>query len=293
VATTIRATSPDIVCLQEVEVNHAHQQTRLWSTAHFDNQPALLAEQTGLTHHAFAECIKCVATGTLTKGKERHNKPECHGSFGVAILSRYPILDQKILTFTKYKKKTKRNALAVLVAVDDGSKIWVVCTHLGCHSGPEQYAQALELLPFLSSLAADPAAAGVILAGDTNSPPFFNAIKHLKKNGMTDTWETNGSGSCGTTFPALGWPCCYSWTCCPPLLKLDYIMFQTSSTTTSRKIECDASWVVQDGDSENAGADAVDLNASDHRPLAAIFRVTGVVLDDVNVLLAGGATGVK
>jgi len=270
-----------------VEVNHALQQTRIWSTAHFDDQPALLSEQTGLKYHAFAEALRCKGKGTFPSGSETHNEPEALGSFGIAIISRFPILDQKILTYTKYQKKTLRNALAVLIEVD-GSKVWFVCTHLGCHSGPEQHAQAVELAPFLRDLAADQGAKGVILAGDTNSPPFFGAIKHLKKNGMTDTWEGGGNrSSCfgGTTFPALGWPGCYSWVCCPPLLKLDYIMYRSSGLGNTA-MECDATWVVQDGDSEN-GEDKVDLMASDHRPLCAVFRVVGVDLSDITVTTAG------
>mmetsp|Transcript_47070 Transcript_47070/g.81018 ORF Transcript_47070/g.81018 Transcript_47070/m.81018 type:complete len:327 (+) Transcript_47070:133-1113(+) len=287
VGQTISATKPDLVALQEIEVNHVRQQTRLWSTVHFDNQPKLLSEAVGLQHCVFAPAIRSVAVGNLSNGKESHNESDCHGSFGIAILSRFPILDTKTLNFTQYKRKTLRNALAVLVETE-GVKVWFVCTHLGCHFGGEQYEQVKELLPFLHTLAQDLNASGVILAGDTNSPPFFKAIRHLKRQGMIDTWDQAGGRSCSTTFPALGWPCCYSWTCCPPLLKLDYIMFRPSTRAMQPCLECIATWVVQDGDSEDNGLHNVDLMASDHRPLCATFHVRRLSDDRVEFQAGGG-----
>ena len=92
VAHTISALASDIVALQEVEVNKANQKTRLWSFVHEDDQPALLAAATGLVHHAFAPAVKSIYTGMVVE--EHDTELAQNGHFGVAILSKHPILEQ-------------------------------------------------------------------------------------------------------------------------------------------------------------------------------------------------------
>jgi hypothetical protein len=101
VASTLAALGSDLIALQEIEANDEFQQTRLWSEAHHDDQPELLRSLSGMKHVRFAKCINCIATGTLSNGKEKHNKPECKGRFGVAILSNLDILDERTLVFKK------------------------------------------------------------------------------------------------------------------------------------------------------------------------------------------------
>jgi endonuclease/exonuclease/phosphatase family metal-dependent hydrolase len=130
----------------------------------------------------------------------------------------------------------------------NNTPLWFLCTHLGCHSGPEQHAQSLELAEFIKELSAD--GTPVLLAGDTNSPPWFAAMRHLRNSvPMVDTWASANACDCSTTFPALGLPCCYSWTCCPPMLKLDHIY-----ATQTSQVTCVGTRVHVNGDSEGGGA---------------------------------------
>ena len=83
--------------------------------------------------------------------------------------------------------------------------------------------------------------------GDYNSPPLFEAAKTIKQNGFRDCRGRN-------TFPALGWPCCFWMTCCPPIFKLDYCVYR------SEEYYCNE-------DGADVLADKSLLVASDHRPL--------------------------
>ena len=181
----------DIVAIQEVEVNTETQKTRIWSVEHADDQPALLGATTGLFHTAFAPAVTSISLGTM---KEEHDTPlSSSGIFGIGILSRFPILEQKVIKFQKYKGKTQRNALAVKVQPSASSDpIWFVCTHLGCHTGAEQLQQARELSTWMCALDGS-----VLCCGDTNSPQWFAAIKALTQGGFVDV------GGC-RTFPAIG-----------------------------------------------------------------------------------------
>lgn len=167
--------------------------------------------------------------------------------------------------YKRYRSKTQRNALAVRITPGN-LPLWFVCTHLGCHTGSEQNQQALELSEWTnSSRFTDHDSSGgagtIIVTGDCNAPPWFRAAGSLRRNGFRDCRG-------GRTFPALGWPCCFWMTCCPPLLKLDYCLYR------SEDYRCG------DGGAEVMGDKSL-LVASDHRPLRVEFVSTVPVLDGV------------
>jgi len=170
--------------------------------------------------------------------------------------------------YTAYPKTNNPLLVASLLTVA-GETLWFVCTHLGCHTGAEQFQQAKELFLFTEDLRlnhSDSTTFGLIVCGDTNSPPGFKAIDAMRglpvyrptllrkvlpvwalwallekvfacvvkgveespsncPNCLTDTWDECENGIKGSgTFPALGLPGAYWATCCPPIMKLDYIM---------------------------------------------------------------------
>eukprot|EP00566_Odontella_aurita_P000160 CAMPEP_0113530088 /NCGR_PEP_ID=MMETSP0015_2-20120614/2745_1 /TAXON_ID=2838 /ORGANISM="Odontella" /LENGTH=243 /DNA_ID=CAMNT_0000428771 /DNA_START=62 /DNA_END=794 /DNA_ORIENTATION=- /assembly_acc=CAM_ASM_000160 len=195
---------PAVVCLQEIEANHSTQQTRVWSSVHSSHQPRELASSLALEHCHFAPAISSVAS---SRYREVHDCSDAKGGFGIATLSKYPILEVRRRTF--HRLKTIRNALACLIALPNGAKVWVVNTHLGCHWGGEQFQQAKELARFIDSLGMSSETcgpedvSGIILCGDFNSLPFFRSVKVMKSFGLIDTWGTKGLGP-GCTFPADG-----------------------------------------------------------------------------------------
>ena len=175
--------------------------------------------------------------------------------------------------------------------------IWVVNTHLGCHSGGEQYEQAMELGVFLRSLSPlRPTCVGasngtivhplpqIILCGDFNSPPFFRSVEVIRRAGFVDTWEVGGTGrGRGGTFPSDGRipalpPVC-SFVCCSktPLLRLDYIWFQDESRYHHVEVDEKEKPTIVDGQIglrlRSACVVKNDLArcASDHLPIACLF----------------------
>ena len=180
------------------------------------------------------------------------------GKFGIAILSRYPIVSIRIHKFKRYKHKTIRNRMACLVSLPNDTRIWVVNTHLGCHFiGREQHQQAIELVSFINSLETNSTKiVGVVVCGDMNSPPIYKSIRTIRRSGMIDTWKLNGHG-CSGTFPSYTTIPCFR-----KLIRLDYIFMRE---TGRRRMLCKLVYVLDDGPSTHL--------ASDHLPLLAVFVV--------------------
>ena len=238
------------------------------------------------------------------------------GKFGIAILSQLPIVETRIHRYKRYKKKTLRNAQACLILLPSSSSsygakkqqcasrraIWVVNTHLGCHSGGEQHEQAMELVAFLRSLSQTSSNTAhrstnttpnidivplpqIILCGDFNSPPFFKSMEVIRRAGFVDTWEVGRSRNNGRggTFPSdgriPGLPSMCSLMCCckAPLLRLDYIWFRDESERCAHE---DHSSNREGSDNEGIvmkGACVIKNDvarcASDHLPIACYFDV--------------------
>ncbi|KAL7537724.1 hypothetical protein ACHAXR_008019 [Thalassiosira sp. AJA248-18] len=313
VARVIREGDALIVCLQEVEVNPTTTaiKTRIWSSHHNDDHPADISSLAGFQYHAFAPAIRSRALSS--RWKERHelvsdvdvvsgnfsdehhtwkNEKYAHdgceeqginytGKFGIAILSKCPIVEVRTHQYQRYKHKTLRNAMACLISLPNNNLCWIVNTHLGCHFiGKEQNKQAEELVVFIDSLERrNPKICGVILCGDLNSPPLFSSIRTIQQSGMYDVWQQSSFAAAaaagnaqrrrrrmviGGTFPSdarvLGMPI----SCFRKLLRLDYI-FVHKSTTGRREIVCKGVHVQDDG---------LECSlASDHLPLCAVFFI--------------------
>jgi len=275
ISNLLRSQNPDIVCLQEIEVNHTRLQTRIWSTPHNNDQPRLIADSLGMSYISFAPAITSVVVEAdrrplLTRLLPTINR-ETHGGFdggkfGICILSRFPIGEERRIEFKIFGKKTRRNALACLVQIPNGTSCWIVNTHLGCHTGGEQYQQSLELSRFVESLSneqnEDSDLVGVILCGDFNSLPNFRSIKAIE-SGMQDAWKGNGVGS-GYTFPSTA---LFSFPAniFQPFFRLDYIFTKALNGNAIQTLSID---VVAKGDGKE-----VEVIASDHLALAAHFCI--------------------
>jgi endonuclease/exonuclease/phosphatase family metal-dependent hydrolase len=208
----ITGMAADIACLQEVECNVIEGQTRKWSHAHAVDQTAQLSELTGLSHHIFSPEMRCrvdpttgseskhSVLGHLTNWREQAVNDR-HNGFGIAVLSRWPLLEQRTLYYTTHTAWSQRNAIAVLVAPPCVGEIWVVCTHFGARiSGQEQTGQARELAAFIESTLT-PRCDRILIGGDLNSPPIFAAPRLLRRN-FIDLWRPASAFDFGKTFPA-------------------------------------------------------------------------------------------
>lgn len=285
IATVIKVVQPDIVCLQEVEVNDTLTKTRLWSQYHDDDQPGLIAATAGLDYYVFVPAIRSktdsdwkerhqqvfdsdvsgnVVTppvrNTLERHPLKHTVDSTSGKFGIAILSKFPILQIKTHYYQRYKKKTQRNAMACLIDLPNKKLVWVVNTHLGCHFiGREQAQQSRELVLFIHSLEKRSEICEVVLCGDFNSPPWYSCIRELKRHGLRDV-----ANNYGGTFPShervVGMPKSLG-RCCRKFLRLDYVFLRNGGG-----IVCKIVYVYDDS------SDTSSL-ASDHLPVCAVLVI--------------------
>ena len=146
VAFEIRASGCDVACLQEVEsVVGSRQRTRKWSAEHADEQPAILSQLSGLPHWSFAPAMArvrlaahCkVRSGSLLSELMEEVFEEGFADYGIAILSRFPILDSRLLRFSESSDQP-RNAQAVLISIygEGALRLWIVNTHLSSKCPP-------------------------------------------------------------------------------------------------------------------------------------------------------------
>jgi endonuclease/exonuclease/phosphatase family metal-dependent hydrolase len=140
-----------------------------------EDQTKKLKDLTGMKH------FKYFGVHNLSRG----------GTFGVAILSNYTILQTKTHTFKRWKYRDRRGALAVKVdlnELDENNKNikflgWFISTHLQNDvTGLEQEEEAAELVDFVFSLQEeDENAKFTVIMGDLNSTPDFSAPKLISK----------------------------------------------------------------------------------------------------------------
>eukprot|EP00698_Gefionella_okellyi_P025500 TRINITY_DN9366_c0_g1_i1.p1 TRINITY_DN9366_c0_g1~~TRINITY_DN9366_c0_g1_i1.p1 ORF type:complete len:282 (-),score=56.57 TRINITY_DN9366_c0_g1_i1:76-795(-) len=214
--------APDIVGLQEVD--------NCTSRHPGDDQPALLSSLTGMPFYRY--------------GKMRDFEG---GGYGIAILSKHPILDTRVLRYNKPGTNTPpedcgtpadkdfcQGALAVLVNVTTTTsgplQLWFVTTHLGLQGAQED--ETKQLVPFLTSLGSH-----VVLCGDMNSVPTDPAMQVLRDAHLQDMWQSCGTGP-GFTFNSAA-----------PFERIDFIY----RAPKLAPVKCNAF--------------VPDTQASDHRPL--------------------------
>ena len=180
-AEVILDAAPDVVALQEVD-----RGTRRSSGV---DQAAVLGELTGM-HSTFAEAM-----------------PYDGGSYGEAVLSRWPLVDSKGHALPFQEGQEPRTALAVRLRPDNGlPEFLFVGTHL-CHQSEQTRLWQCGMLNTLFANTALP----VVLAGDLNSLPGSRPISELLAEGWTDA---DASGA-QPTYPSG-----------EPRRRLDYVMLR-------------------------------------------------------------------
>ncbi len=165
IALAIREEAPDIVGLQEVDVDT--------NRSGGIDQPHRLSQLTGMA--------------SLFRTALDYDD----GRYGLALLSRFPIITSDKVMLTSGSEQR------ILVIVDilgpGGDTLHVAVTHLGLDAA-EREAQADEIAQELSPLGS------VILTGDFNVEPG-SAVYDVLTGFLADAWPGAGSGH-GYTFPA-------------------------------------------------------------------------------------------
>ncbi len=170
IANIIKLQNPDLVALQEIDVNNTRSGTSL-------NEAAELGRLTGLKYY-FAKTIDYAG-----------------GEYGVAILSKYTmeITKNNPLPTAAGTGGEARVLATAQIALPDGKKIVFACTHLDAQ--PAETNRLLQINKIVEILQAE--TNPVIIGGDFNAAPGTNTI-----NALDAAFTRTCISSCGFTIPA-------------------------------------------------------------------------------------------
>ena len=208
VAEVINRERPDLVGLQEVDVRVAR--------THRVDQLAELARLTGM-HAAFAPNLEYQG-----------------GWYGVAVLSRFPLLKTEHRLFDHLREAERRGCLLVEVAAH-GRRLSFATTHLDYQHHDNRRFETEQLLSTLSG-----ARSALVVAGDFNDEPTGASYKLMLAR-FSDAWAAAPPEAGALTYPAD-----------KPVKRIDYV-FHTARLRARR------AWVVES-------------LASDHRAVVAEFE---------------------
>jgi endonuclease/exonuclease/phosphatase family metal-dependent hydrolase len=182
-ADAIRAHSPDVVALQEVDVHWAER-------SNFVDQASTLGETLGMQVR-FARIYQLAGARSEDPPRE----------FGVALLSRFPILDWTIHFITRLSTQEENPQPAPLPGFLEakldirGTAVRVFDTHLDYRADPRvRQQQVSEMLAYIGEPSAP-----TLLFGDLNAPPDAPEIQPLLER-LHDAWPA--SAGPGLTDPA-------------------------------------------------------------------------------------------
>ncbi|MEO8111601.1 MAG: endonuclease/exonuclease/phosphatase family protein [Ginsengibacter sp.] len=172
IANVITKQQPDLIALQEVDVNTSRSGKTI-------NEAAEIAKKTGMEHYFFAKAIDYDG-----------------GEYGVAILSKFP-LEQKMINKLPTEESTggeHRILATTVVQLPNGKKIIFACTHLDAQKkDTNRILQINKIIELIRAASAQP----IIIAGDFNATPGSNTINTLDKS------FTRTCVSCGFTIPSV------------------------------------------------------------------------------------------
>ncbi len=224
-ADAIRASAPDLVALQEVDVHWADRSS-------FVDQATTLGQQLGMQVR-FARIYQLA-------GAQPQDPPR---EFGVALLSKYPVIDWSNHIITRLSTQEPNPEPAPLPGFLEakidvaGTPVRVFNTHLDYRSDPKvRQQQVTEMLGYIGAESMP-----TLLFGDLNAPPDAPEIQPLLAR-LQDAWPA--SAGPGLTDPAD-----------EPKKRIDYVLVSKQFRVRSESVP-------------------VTL-ASDHRPVVVDLLLVG------------------
>ena len=185
IALAVREQNPDVIGVQELD--------RFWARSGFVDQPALLAEELGMSY--------CFGAN-LKHGPDEHSIVD--HEYGTAIMSRFPIDGCTNTLLPKADPRTEQRGLLEAVVTASGARLPVYTTHLqNCTPGisdpcgpnnPDRTAQTQAIASHIGT----PREA--VLAGDLNAQPGWPELRPIERR-LNDVWVREGQGN-GYTYPA-------------------------------------------------------------------------------------------
>ncbi len=164
-----------------------------------------------------------------------HNLDYQGGQYGVAVLSRFPILSIDHWRYANRRERERRGFIRVEIEVG-GRRLNFVTTHLDYQFEDGRVFETEQLLKALADVRGP-----LVVAGDFNEEPRGGAYEMMLKAGFTDAWTEDAAA--GLTYPAD-----------KPTKRIDYVFHRNL------------------GQDVHANTSVPDTLASDHRPLVASIR---------------------
>ena len=171
-----------------------------------------------------------------------HNLDYQGGQYGVAVLSRFPILAIDHRRYANTRERERRGFIRVEVEAE-GRRLNFVTTHLDYQFMDGRVFETEQLLAALADVRGP-----LVVAGDFNEEPGVGAYELMLKSGFADGW-VRGCSACppnqaaGLTYPAD-----------KPTKRIDYVFHRGL------------------GDAEASDAIVPDTLASDHRPVVVSIK---------------------
>lgn len=171
-----------------------------------------------------------------------HNLDYQGGQYGVAILSRFPILKTDHRMYANNREAERRGMLRIEVKIG-GQILSFATTHLDYQHEDGRIFEAGQLLDFLKKQPGP-----LILVGDFNVEPAGDSYK-LVAAYFRDAWLENKTFENKMNAAGFSYPADH------PAKRIDYILFRPNAGVRARK-----AWTV-------------DTQASDHVPVVADFEI--------------------
>ncbi len=194
IVAAIRADAPEVVALQEVDVN--------WSArSNFVDQASVLAEQLGM-HVRFAPIYRFPGADSSTPPRQ----------YGLALLSAHPITAFSNHSLTRISTQVQPNVTMLLPGFLDatinvrGTTVRILNTHLDYRADPAMRAlEVAETLDIVGDMRVP-----TLLLGDLNAPPDAPELAKLLTV-FRDAWRS--ATDPGFTYPASA-----------PVKRIDYVL---------------------------------------------------------------------
>lgn len=172
-----------------------------------------------------------------------HNLDYQGGQYGVAVLSRYPILAIDHRRYANTRERERRGFIRVEVEVK-GRRLNFVTTHLDYQYADGRLFETRQLLDALKDVRGP-----LIVTGDFNEEPRGKVYELMRAAGFADGWRRAGGASAefpgeGATYPAD-----------KPTKRIDYVFYRGLGEDRPPR------------DDEDAAQSVPDTLASDHRPV--------------------------
>lgn len=177
-----------------------------------------------------------------------HNLDYQGGQYGVAVLSRYPILAVDHRRYANTRERERRGFIRVEVEVK-GRRLNFVTTHLDYQHADGRLFETRQLLDALADVRGP-----LVVTGDFNEEPPGGAYELMRRAGFADGWR-RGRGPAAAESPGAG----ATYPADKPKKRIDYVFYRGLGEDRPP------------GDDEDASASVPDTLASDHRPVIVVL----------------------